>query len=491
MWLSSGFLYAQFSIGPGGWVTVQEGGTLMIGTDLHIKSVAGASGYLVDQTVDGDITITGDIDVDRYLTADMWHNVGVPVSDETTACYSGTDLIFYYDETLILNDWNFGWVMMYPSSLVPFKGYDVYFFDNPVTITYSATGAETINTGSYSMGVTITTSVPGEIPTHLGWNLLGNPYPSPVDWLAASGWDKSDINDAKYIWDGTNDIYTIYIGGGAPIGINGGTRFIPSNQGFWVQAVANGNVGINNATRVGNITGTPDFYKEDSVDYPMVSLISSNETYHDEIIIRFIEGTSQGFDVNWDAMKLFSMNPDVPQLSIKSGNQSFALNTLPLILPDLEVNLNFQCAKPGFYSVTLTDRTKLDNETELYLKDLIENKIINLKEERVYRFSHQPANSRERFRLYFNPSEDVINNISPETWFSVYSHEHTLTVLKNTVKEISGSLCVFDMLGRPVMKVPLTNDKTMTFNLITPTGYYIVSILTDDHISNFKILITQ
>jgi len=50
---------AQFSIGPGGWVTVKSGSSMMIGTNVHIKSVAGASGYLVDQNPNGDITITG------------------------------------------------------------------------------------------------------------------------------------------------------------------------------------------------------------------------------------------------------------------------------------------------------------------------------------------------------------------------------------------------------------------------------------------------
>jgi hypothetical protein len=207
-------LMAQFSIGPGGWVTVKSGSSMMIGTSLHIKSTAAGSGYLVDQNVNGDIDITGAKTVERYLTPNVWHNTSSPVSNASTSVYSGTDLIFYYDETLILNDWNFGWVMMYPSALVPFRGYDVYFYTNPVTASYTATAAQNVNTGPYTFGVTLTNSNPTEIPSHKGWNLAGNPYPSPVDWLAASGWDKSDINDAKYIWDGANDIYTIYVGWG-------------------------------------------------------------------------------------------------------------------------------------------------------------------------------------------------------------------------------------------------------------------------------------
>ena len=51
----------------------------------------------------------------------------------------------------------------------------------------------------------------------------------------------------------------------------------------------------------------------------------------DEVVIRFIEGTTDGFDLNLDASKLFSFNEDVPQLSIKSGKQVLAINTLPQI----------------------------------------------------------------------------------------------------------------------------------------------------------------
>ena len=145
------------------------------------------SGYLVDQNAAGEIDITGDVTVQRYLTANEWHNTGIPVSNATTSVYAGTDLIFYYDETLILSDWNFGWVMMYPSALVPFRGYDGYFATSPVTVSYTATVTETLNTVTYTFGITLTNSTPGEIPSHKGWNLAGNPYPSPVDWMAASG----------------------------------------------------------------------------------------------------------------------------------------------------------------------------------------------------------------------------------------------------------------------------------------------------------------
>jgi hypothetical protein len=487
-------LQAQFSIGPGGFITVKQGGKMMIGTDLHIKSIAGSSGALADQNVNGDITITGDVLVERYMTADEWHNVASPVSNESTGCFTGTDLVFWYDETMIWNDWNFGWVWYSGTTggpLMVYRGYDVFFATIPVTVNYAATGTETLNTGAYTLNITNTDPAPNpfEIPSHKGWNLAGNPYPSPVDWLAASGWNKTDINDAKYIWDGLIDVYTIFVGGGSPFGLNGGTRFIPSNQGFWVQALHNGTISINNAVRLGSMTATPDFYKLSPVDYPLICIVAAGNTRQDEIAVRFIEGTTAKFDVNYDATKLFSPVEDVPQLSIKSGDQSFALNTLPAITDNMDIHLDFHCGKAGYYTIKLSARTNLDPSMKIYLKDDLEDKITNLALDSSCIFHHKPSNEAGRFHLLLNPSDDVLNQIGPESYFTVFSENNRIVIFKNTTQALSGEIIVYSMLGQPVCREILSNDKKSLIKIDAPTGYYIVSIFANQYISNHNVLI--
>jgi hypothetical protein len=486
-------LSAQFSIGPGGYVTVKSGGSMMIGTDVHIKSVAGASGYLVDQNVNGDIDITGDATVERYLSPNVWHNVSSPVSSATTGVYAGTDLVFWYNEALILHDWNFGWVWYTGPTggpLMVFRGYDVYYYTNPVTVNYLATGAANLNTGPYSITVINTSSSPSEIPSHKGWNLLGNPYPSPVDWLAASGWNKSSINDAKYIWDGTNNIYTIFLGGGSPIGLNGGTRFIPSNQGFWVQSVVeSGTVSINNATRVGNISGTPDYYKLAPADYPMVSLVARGNTYSDEVVVRFLQGSTSGTDRDLDASKLFSPVGDVPQVSILSGKSVLALSTLPQISEGLSVSVGFRCARAGNYTLNLASRTRLDDTTRVWLRDDLLRKMTDLRADTAYSFFHDPDFPENRFTLYFNPYEDIIHNLSPEDWFTVYTSGNHINIIRNTNRELTGEIIVYNILGQEVMNRKLTDDDRIVLGMTGPSGYYVVSIITPEAIINAKVLL--
>jgi hypothetical protein len=253
--------------------------------------------------------------------------------------------------------------------------------------------------------------------------------------------------------------------------------------------VASGTVSINNATRVGDISGTPDFYKLDPIDYPLVSLVTYGDIYHDEILVRFIQGTTAGFDRNWDAMKLFSIDPDVPQISIHYGKQAFALNTLPEIYNDLEIDIHFRCAQDGMYEIRVDERTNLDPGVQLYLKDNLEQKTISLTKGSTYSFYHQSENEHNRFKLYFNPNEDIINNIGIEDWFTVFSHDNNIRIIKNTINTVKGKICISDMLGRVVYQDMLSNNEESTLHLNLPSGYYIISLLTDQHTTTSKVYI--
>ncbi|HEY9115171.1 MAG TPA: T9SS type A sorting domain-containing protein [Bacteroidales bacterium] len=482
-------LFAQFTMTPGSYITIKDGSTIRIGSNLMVQGNATSSAYFVDQTMTaGDVNITGNVTVERYLSDNVWHNVAIPVATANTSIYGGTWLTFYYDETYIENDWMFGW-FDFSGPLTPMRGYDVFLDAGPLTVSYTGTGAQ-LNTGTYSFGVTNSTFVVEEPASRKGWNLAGNPYPSPVDWQFASGWNKTSINDAKYIWNPTNDNYTIWLGGGAPIGINGGTQFIPSNQGFWVQAITNGTLQINNSCRNGDITGTPDFYKKSNITYPMVDIVASGNGLSDETVIRFLEGTTPGFDWNYDASKLISFGENVPQISTNAGKYDvLAINSLPEIINELEVSMNFQCASSGFFDIYLTDLTTLDNTVQVYLKDHIDQKIVNLSADSVYHFYHQITNKRGRFSILFNPSDDVINNITPDSYFTVYSFNNTITVIKNTTKQLNGKILVYNLNGQIICKHPLSNETKTSFSIMEPTGFYIVSIQTDQTVMNQKVLI--
>jgi hypothetical protein len=486
IFLAPNVLFAQLYISPGAALTIKNGTSLYVGTDLTIKSNSSNSGYLVDQTMADGVVVTGNILIERYLSSVGWHNVSAPLSNANSSLFTGTDLIFYFDETLVLNDWNFGWVW-YSGNLSVMRGYDVFLPSTPVTTQYSTTNPSQLNSGSYTIGVTFTNVADGETPNHKGWNLLGNPYPSPVDWLIETAWNKTSINDAKYIWDPVGNIYTIFLGGGSPIGLNGGTQYIPSNQGFWVQAVQNGNVQLDNSARVGLTPSTPDFYKSTDIDYPVIRLVAEGNGFKDETIIRFIDRATDEFDRNLDALKLFSPNQQVPQLASQHNNSYLAVNTLHEIQESLIVPLYFNAGQDGTYSIRLTEQQTLISTMFCYLFDSKIRDYYPLKIDSAYTFEFKSTDNKNRFSLIFS-SDDEPDNIKKED-YKVFTNGELITInhISETNKNVHFS--IYNMVGQRITYGRLNLQPTYSFRSDLPAACYIFEILDGEMVSRHKITI--
>jgi hypothetical protein len=208
-------------------------------------------------------------------------------------------------------------------------------------------------------------------------------------------------------------------------------------------------------------------------------------------MIRFLPGTSNGFDLNYDATKLFSQGSEVPQICTQSVKVNLAINTLPVLEDELMVPLSFQCKTAGYYTLEINKVTNLDLLISVYLKDELEQRIINLSRNLSYGFYHDPMNAKDRFKIYFNPSEDVINNLNPDDYFSVYANSGRITLIKNTIKDLTGEIWIYNTMGQAVYRTTLTNDKTCSYNLNLASGYYYVNIRTQNQLSNYKIFINN
>jgi hypothetical protein len=477
----------QVIVEPGSFISVAAGGQLFIDTSFTILTDDTMSGHLCDRNPAGEIDITGSVIVERYLSADEWHNCASPVANNQSTVYTGTDLIFYYDETIIQNDWEFGWVM-YEGMLSAMKGYDVYLF-SPATVSYTAPSSAGLNTGNYSINVTRTDPPIGEIENRKGWNLIGNPYPSPVDWLRDQGWDKSTINDAKYIWDPVNQSYSIFLGGKDPIDVNNGTRYIPANQGFWVQALHNGSVKINNLCRVGQMENTPGFYKNTGFDYPILCLRVEVDGFYDETIIRFIDGATAGFDINQDACSFLGRSGNSPQISSACGRDYLDINTLPFIGESMEIPLNFKYSGNSICTLSILEKSNLCDFAEVYILDQHSNTLIDLSTKPEYSFPTNSGVESTGFMLYINPSEDIKNQITNDNAFSIFSFDKTICIVKNTARDMATELSVFDIYGNLMERcqIPVCNEY---FHATTcPKGYYIARITSNDISISKKILI--
>ncbi|NOY49971.1 MAG: T9SS type A sorting domain-containing protein [Chlorobi bacterium] len=338
------------------------------------------------------------------------------------------------------------------------------------------------------MPVTRTNPANGESENHKGWNLVGNPYPSPVDWLVESGWDKSDINDAKYIWNPSADNYTIFLGGTNPVGINGGTQFIPSNQGFWVQATTNGSISINNACRKGIMNSTPDYYKNQEIDYPFISLVCKGNSLSDETLVRFIGQASPDFDLNLDAIKLFSFSDKTPQISSMLVSTALAINTLAEITDNLEIPLSFYCLTEGDFSLSLDPKSHTDEFRDIYLFDRILKQLTNLKHDKIYEFHHRTTNIKTRFLLIINPTREKLAALETGDKFRVYAIGKRIFIDKLDGEDKYCKLIVSNLMGQRIYSRDFISNSN-TFKLNADNGIYVFSIITKSGIFSKKLYI--
>ena len=179
---------------------------------ILIKSNANGTGSLI---TNGTISDNGIVEIQRYLTQSVWHMVSVPNSNTISN-------IFLNDYLQTWHETSASWSEIIPTNvpLTPMTGYSLWATPDK-TETYIFTG--TPNTGYQSTAVTYTEIENSE---NDGANLLGNPYPSAVDW------DRLDDTwGAVYYYNGT-----AYVSWNA--GIGAGSQYIPAMQGFFIITTA-------------------------------------------------------------------------------------------------------------------------------------------------------------------------------------------------------------------------------------------------------------
>lgn len=241
-------------------------------------------------------------------------------------------------------------------------GYSVYDFNNgPVTIAYR---------GLLEKG-----DVPITISGTAGrYNLVPNPYPSPIDWENVT---KTNVTDAMYLRI-DNNVYTSYVGGVATnppfVGWSGE---IATGQAFFVVSSGSGSTfTLNEASKSNNAFY---FLREQSPrDYFRIKVQSSNDAY-DEVVIRFAEDATDQFDPDYDAPKMWNggelfpfsaTNPYVNMAAYLSAPEdAYSINTIGLLTEAKIVRLTVSDLAAGKNTLTFTDLDKLTKSYNIVLVD--------------------------------------------------------------------------------------------------------------------------
>lgn len=303
----------------------------------------------------------------------------------------------YEEQRLALGapgDFNQGWYSPASTSapLEVLRGYSVQLAGNQ-TVDFVGT----LNTGPYTATLTRGAQVDA------GWNLVGNPYPSTLDWSRVA--IPAGLNAAMYVFQSTGPYagrYRTYVNGiGNPL--------IALGQGFMVQpSAANSSVqlALTNAARVATYATAPPLNRGTADTRPLVQLVLTEAAtgQADETTVYFEAGATARAEAGYDARKAAADSVSTVRLaSLTTAREPLAINGLPLPRTACTVALLVQAVRPGAYTLAVAQFTRMAGLTGV-LRDAVTGQSLPLRAQGQYAFRVVPGeNLARRFSLLFSP----------------------------------------------------------------------------------------
>jgi len=451
--------------------TVETGTTADVQTgNLLLGSDASGDASLIDK---GTVTYSGGghAQVQRYLSEGQWHLISSPVANATAAMFVDDFLQSHSEGTNAWTD-----ITLPETNLAIMQAYALWSVAGAAT---TELFEGTTNTGLYDFDFTYS-------GVDKGFNLLGNPYPSQIDWdeitipdhLGGKFWlfdpTVGDLGDYKY-----------YIPGGGEA--NTTSQYIASGQGFFVLASdAGGKFTMDNSVRS---HGGQGFYKGDE-NMPMIVLKVTGNGITTQTAVRFIEGASPQTDRLLDVQKILGNSTDVPNLYSLVGNEKLAINTLPTIDGNESIPLEFLAGMDGEYTIVANGINSFEEGIPVFLEDLLMDSLVDLRNEPQYTFNHLSGNTRSML-LHFN---DVTGIDEQEGEFldqiTIYALQQRLhidfTNCLATGEPVSARVELIDIMGRVVL-AKTVSEISNEIALPQQQAVYLVRVFTDQGFISKKI----
>ncbi len=467
-------------------VVLVQNGVLASGGYLNLASDATGTA-LIDGSGTG--TVSGNVTMQRYLPSRFGYRYFSSPFTASTVSEFGDDMnllssfpMFYrYDESRTSSGW-----VSYTTGTSPLntlEGYAVNFgsVDSPYTVDV---------TGEVTNGSVAVTLYNNNNTYTDGFNLVGNPYPSPVDWNAA-GWTKTNIDNALYFFrasttDEYGGTYSSYVNGNSSDGL--ANNIIPSMQGFFVR-VSNGSfpvsgtLGATNSVRINNQTHI--FFKSGEVInrflIRLAAAFTDDAASADPMVVYFEEEAGLAFDKELDALKLFNTDMMVTNLfSVLPGDEKLSINALPPQTDSVVyVPLGLRSWRDGEVAFGIRDLENLPENVRIMFRDAVTGANIDLVSSGPYRVNLVAGDYLNRFALAILKNTTGIGAGPEETdLFSVYSYGQQLKATVGTIKGGEGVITVYDLGGRPVSVRNIFETGRYNMDLNLKPGIYLVSYTT-------------
>lgn len=365
--------------------------------------------------------------------------------------------------------------------LVPGRGYSLYIDGN----------AKLDFVGSLGNGdVTVPVQNTNGLSTS-GWNLLGNPYPAPLDWdlvapatLTAAGLNTQVSvfkSEQPFSTAGALDgVYLTYANGMGSL-TNG---LIPMAQGFFVRhaAVGSSSLTMTNAMRATTYANPSHFRSTTTDTRPMVQLAvrHAGRTSADRTTVYFENGATDNADRFYDGYKIRSTGSMPSVFTLTPNGDELAVNGLPALDPAATtvVPLGVAVTATGSYKLDLDQLANVPAGVQVQLRDALTGTRQDLLTNPSYAFSMDAGFRGPRFSLVFNPAAGptgtaaTLADATVQVYPNPVARNAELRVVLANLPATAASVraTLLDNLGRVVSRTALAVTNGTTDGSLSTAG---------------------
>lgn len=374
-------------------------------------------------------------------------------------------------------------------------------FNSPSTYTFTFTGVP--NNGNIAYQNLKWTNA------DRGYNLVGNPYPSNLDFDALYDANSSLIYGTAYFWTNQQYIptqqgsnysgsnYAIYNrSGGVPATFQDGvdsptpTQFVKVGQGFLVQSMSGSNnqpLQFTNDMRSYNASSIFFNKQENNSKDRFWLTLKSPSNINNTILVSYLPGATNGYERLFDA-DLLTVGSDAFYMTIGSAKLAIQGRKYPLTNDDV-VTLGTKYFETGSYTISLKEKEGLfNNDQIIYLKDNKENKLINLTQDGKYTFVASKGTDETRFEVIYQDTMSFESANRSAGGVSVVKDDLEV-IVRHTTENIT-AIDVFDASGKLVQKISGKNAKEIKINTVgLLKGFYILKITSDKGVYTKKVIL--
>lgn len=462
---------------------LSSGYLMNMGSNLKVAKTEETKGhiYFPDNNVMGDIVIER-----KYNNQEGVQLISSPVGNTTLGetdviNSSGFEkkslnqlVIKSFDEAQALEDFDNGWIVQSDID-APLKRGAGYAADLPRDAVISYEGEVSSQSQLVSASFTSSNNLMNN-----GWHLLGNPYPSILDWESIGG--SKTLDKAIYFWNNELQQFEVYMN---DIRTLNADRYIQPMEGFFVRTSGISEVEV----EYNEVAVKPDdIYDAPLMEVwndPLYRLTVEGNGYVDETVFVFSDYGNDEFQGDLDAYKMTSLNGEIHSLaSMNQIGESFAINTLPMFYEPSSYKLNVEVKKEGEYTFKESEIVNFTDNQEVYIEDKTTGDFHKISDE-DFTVQLSPDADPNRFVLHFGLKDIEING---SDFVDIFSDGQDVII--NILNDADYHVEIYSTLGQRVYNNPFSNKNSfLRVNIDSGSGYYMVKIHNEDQAHVQKIFI--